>query len=146
MKRTLVLQMLLAWVMLAGFFGERGMAAAFDEDKWKGAPSDWEVKAELESGEYRKTKAIPLRLTMRNVTNTGKWIVSVYPFADFWIEVRDAQRTMVPYTELVAKLRGPTQAFSVRVACSPKTEPGAMRVRGARAPPNSPHETQTTHP
>jgi hypothetical protein len=33
----------------------------------------------------------------------------------------------------------------VQMACSPKIGPSAMRVCGAKAPPNSQHETQTTH-
>ena len=32
-----------------------------------------------------------------------------------------------------------------QLTCSPKVEPGAIRVGGAQAPPNSPHETQTTY-
>ena len=42
----------------------------------------------------------------------------------------------------------PSRVIQIRkdVACSPKVDPGAMRVGGAPAPPNSHHETQTTDP
>jgi len=123
MRRIFFLQMLFAWIVLAGVAAESGKEAAFNADKWRGTPSDWQVKAELERKAFQVAMAIPLRLTMRNVTTSAKRLVSTYPFAGFWIQIRNAEGAVVPNTERVAKLRGPTQAASVH---SPRVEPGSV--------------------
>lgn len=87
---------------------------SFNPSDWRDIPSDWQVEAKLEKAAYVAGTAIPLFLIMHNLTETPKRLATVYPFVDYTIEVKKAGGMVVPYTELVAKLRGPAFMASIR--------------------------------
>lgn len=122
MKRFyMLLNLLVAITSIAA--AQKANDAGFDYKSWQGTPAEWHVEAKLETTDYEVGKAVPLRLTMRNVSVSAKRLVSVYPFADYMIEIKDADNNSVSYTELAVKLRSLPQMYS---ACCPRIEAGAI--------------------
>lgn len=122
MNRLYLLPIVVLWSAFACCAAEQEKETSFDSDKWNGTATDWKVEARLEKREYQLGKEIPLHLTTRNITKTAKRLVSTYAFADYALEIKNAAGVIVPFTDLVGKLRGPTQAYTLH---SPRVEPGA---------------------
>ena len=114
MKRICAIFICFFWIAFVCGAADTNAGTRFDPFTWKGVSEDWQMDGKMEPKTYKSGQVVPLILSMRNVTKEARWLVSLYPFIDFSLEIRKADGTAVPYSQLGRQSRGPAFAGHIR--------------------------------
>ena len=98
MKRIFAIFIFSFWITFDCGAADTNVGTRFDPFTWKGVSEDWQMDGKMEAKTYKFGQVVPLILSMRNVTKDARWLVSLYPFIDFSLEIRKADGTAVPYS------------------------------------------------
>ena len=96
MKRVAIMLWAVATLIASGQAERPPTKESGGHTQWKGVPEDWTVEAKIEADRYQVGAPIPMVITMRNVSPGPKFLVSIYPFIDYVIEIKDAGGIPVP--------------------------------------------------